>query len=121
MPLPSPGTAFLRPRPREHRVHAFTSAAIASSVSEGRVTSGRSIWIASAGIVLPRMQFGIQIEPQFGYTFEDVRGIARDAEAAGFTGLWVSDHLFLNGEAERTNCLEAWTLLAALSQHTATL
>lgn len=67
------------------------------------------------------MQFGIQIEPQFGFGFDDVREIAREAEAGGFTGLWVSDHLFLNDDSVKRDCLEAWTLLAALSQHTTTL
>lgn len=67
------------------------------------------------------MEFAVQIEPQFGYTYEDVRDIARDAEAAGFTALWVSDHLFLGPDAVATNCLEAWTLLAALARDTRTL
>lgn len=72
-------------------------------------------------VVWAAMQFGIQIEPQFGFSFDEVRDIARDAESSGFTGLWVSDHLFLNNAAVDTNCLEAWTLLAALAQHTSTL
>ena len=67
------------------------------------------------------MRFGIQIEPQFGFTYEDVRDIARDAEAGGFDALWVSDHLFLNDTSVATSCLEAWTLLAALTQVTSRL
>jgi F420-dependent oxidoreductase-like protein len=67
------------------------------------------------------MQFGIQIEPQFGYTFDDVRDIAREAEANRFAALWCSDHLFLNRNAADLNCLETWTLLAALTQQTRTL
>ncbi len=67
------------------------------------------------------MQFGIQIEPQFGFTYEDVRAIAQDAEASGLHALWVSDHFFLNNESTATNCLEAWTLLAALARDTKTL
>jgi len=67
------------------------------------------------------VRFGIQIEPQFGFTYEDIRDIARDAESRGFAGLWVSDHLFLDQNAGGTNCLEAWTLLAALSRETRTL
>jgi alkanesulfonate monooxygenase SsuD/methylene tetrahydromethanopterin reductase-like flavin-dependent oxidoreductase (luciferase family) len=35
--------------------------------------------------------------------------------------MWVSDHLFLNDGSARKNCLEAWTLLSALSQVTTTL
>ncbi len=67
------------------------------------------------------MQFAIQIEPQFGYGYEDILAIARDAEAIGFHALWLSDHLFLNRDAVTTNCLEAWTTLAALARDTKTL
>jgi len=64
------------------------------------------------------MDLGVQIEPQFGFKFEDVLAIALDAERAGFTRLWVSDHLFLDPNAVNTACLEAWTLLAALAVRT---
>ncbi len=62
------------------------------------------------------MDFGIQIEPQFGFTYDDIVGIGKAGEAAGFTRLWLSDHLFLDADAVRTDCLEAWTALAALSR-----
>ena len=64
------------------------------------------------------MDLGVQIEPQFGFKFEDVLAIALDAERAGFGRLWVSDHLFLDPNAVTTDCLEAWTLLAALAVRT---
>ena len=64
------------------------------------------------------MDLGVQIEPQFGFKFEDVLAIALDAERAGFNRLWVSDHLFLDPNAVKTDCLEAWTLLAALAVRT---
>src|SRR5256712_9958381 len=64
------------------------------------------------------MDLGVQIEPQFGFRFEDVLAIAHDAEGAGFTRLWISDHLFLAKDAVATDCLEAWTLLAALAVRT---
>ena len=64
------------------------------------------------------MDLGIQIEPQFGFTFEDVLAIANDGEAAGFSRLWLSDHLFLAKDSVHTDCLEAWTLLAALAVRT---
>ena len=67
------------------------------------------------------MRFGIQIEPQFGFTYHDVKQIAIDAETLGADAIWVSDHLFLNGDSAKTDCLEAWTLLAALSQVTTRL
>ena len=64
------------------------------------------------------MDLGVQIEPQFGFTYADVVGIAREAEGSGFRTLWVSDHLFLGADAVATDCLEAWTLLAALAVDT---
>jgi len=64
------------------------------------------------------MDLGVQIEPQFGFKVEDVLAIALDAERVGFNRLWVSDHLFLDPNAVKTDCLEAWTLLAALAVRT---
>jgi F420-dependent oxidoreductase-like protein len=64
------------------------------------------------------MNLGVQIEPQFGFKFEDILAIANDARAAGFTRVWVSDHLFNDADAVATDCLEAWTLLAALAVKT---
>ena len=64
------------------------------------------------------MDLGVQIEPQFGFSYDSVRDIARAASTAGFTRLWVSDHLFLNKDSVATDCLEAWTLLAALARDT---
>jgi F420-dependent oxidoreductase-like protein len=64
------------------------------------------------------MDLGVQIEPQFGFSYERVRDIARAAHTAGFTRLWVSDHLLLGKDAVATDCLEAWTLLAALARDT---
>ena len=64
------------------------------------------------------MDLGVQIEPQFGFSYESVRDIARAANTAGFTRLWVSDHLFLGKDSVAQDCLEAWTLLAALARDT---
>ncbi len=63
---------------------------------------------------------GIQIEPAFGFTFEEVVQIARLAEQTGYHALWASDHLYLGAQAHRP-CLEAWTLLTALAPLTTTL
>ena len=67
------------------------------------------------------MDLGVQIEPQFGFSYSDVVAIAREAETAGFRALWASDHLFLGPDAVATDCLEAWTLLAALAIDTKTI
>ncbi len=67
------------------------------------------------------IRFGIQIEPQFGFTFDDVVDIARTAEQTGCHALWSSDHLLWDEHSEQRNCLEAWTLLTALAPLTSTL
>ena len=64
------------------------------------------------------MDLGVQIEPQFGFSYERIRDIAREAHRCGFTRLWVSDHLLLHKDAVATDCLEAWTVLAALARDT---
>jgi F420-dependent oxidoreductase-like protein len=67
------------------------------------------------------MDAGLFIEPQFGFPYDVIRELALDAEAMGFSHLWVSDHFFFRADEAQTHCLEAWTLLAALSQVTARL
>ncbi len=67
------------------------------------------------------MDFGIQVEPQLGFGYEDIVAIGKAGESAGFTRLWLSDHLFLGPDASRTDCLEAWTALAALARDLRTI
>jgi len=67
------------------------------------------------------VDLGIQIEPQLGFSYDDIVRIGRAGEQAGFTRLWLSDHLFLNPDAVRTDCLEAWTTLAALARDLKTI
>jgi len=64
------------------------------------------------------VEFGIQVEPQFGFGYEEFVDIAHHAEEAGFTSLWLSDHLLLKQESVSTDCFETWTLLAALARET---
>jgi F420-dependent oxidoreductase-like protein len=66
-------------------------------------------------------RFGIQIEPQFGFTFAQVAELAKEAERLGFTALWASDHLFWDAHSEQRNCLDAWTLITALAPMTTRL
>ncbi|MDA1297458.1 MAG: TIGR03560 family F420-dependent LLM class oxidoreductase [Chloroflexi bacterium] len=59
--------------------------------------------------------FGLQIEPSFGFSYEDVAGLARSLRPNGFNSMWASDHFMLNdGEPDR-DCLECWTLLTAIA------
>jgi len=61
------------------------------------------------------MEFGLQIEPAFGFAYEDVARLAGECRAHGYTSIWASDHFMLDtGHADR-NCLDCWTLLAALA------
>lgn len=64
------------------------------------------------------VKFGIQIEPQFGFDYNFVEQIALEGEKIGFDSIWFSDHLFLDDKSETTDCMEAWTLLAALASKT---
>jgi F420-dependent oxidoreductase-like protein len=70
---------------------------------------------------MPQIDFGVQIEPQYGFTYEMIRDIAREAESLGFESLWVSDHFFMTDDSVGTPCLECWTTLTALARDTKTL
>ncbi len=63
-------------------------------------------------------KFGIQIEPQLGFSYKGVEQIALEGEKAGYHSVWSSDHFFLNDKSENRDCMEAWTLLAALASST---
>ena len=67
------------------------------------------------------VEIGIQIEPQFGFSYGDVRDIALLCERVGFNSLWCSDHFFLDGQSEERNCFDPWTLLAGLARETSLL
>ncbi len=64
------------------------------------------------------IKFGVHIEPQVGYTYEQALAIAKEAEKLGYHSFWCSDHIFLDANSAERNCLEAWTLLAALAADT---
>ena len=68
-----------------------------------------------------KIEFGVQIEPQFGYTYSGIKEIAIHAEKQGFESIWISDHFMIRPEAVDVNCLEAWSVLTALARDTETL
>lgn len=68
-----------------------------------------------------KIDYGVQIEPQFGYTYEHIKETALAAEKHGFESLWTSDHFLIRPEAVDVNCLECWTTLSALAAETKTL
>lgn len=59
--------------------------------------------------------FGLQIEPAFGFDYETVADLAKSLRPNGFNSMWSSDHFMINdGEPDR-NCLECWMLLTAIA------
>lgn len=67
------------------------------------------------------MRITLGISPAAGWTYPEVRELAQGAEAAGFGTFWVADHFFGGDGIPDRDCLEAWTLLAALARETTTL
>ena len=67
------------------------------------------------------VDFGVQIEPQYGFTYEHIREVAAEAERLGFESIWVSDHFFMTEDSLDINCLECWTVLTALARDTSRL
>ncbi|OGD47854.1 hypothetical protein A3K69_05950 [Candidatus Bathyarchaeota archaeon RBG_16_57_9] len=71
--------------------------------------------------IMAPLDFGVQIEPQYGFTYDQIRAVARAAEGLGYESIWVSDHLFLTPQTVETNCLECYTVLTALARDTGRL
>lgn len=67
------------------------------------------------------MRLAILVSPAAGWTYPEIRDLARDAETTGFGTFWVSDHFFGGEGFPDRNCLEAWTLVAALARDTSTI
>src|SRR2546427_6986556 len=66
------------------------------------------------------MRLGVIVSPAAGFSYDEIRALAKGAEKSGFDSFWVSDHFFGGpGGTPDRNCLEAWTLLAALARDTA--
>jgi alkanesulfonate monooxygenase SsuD/methylene tetrahydromethanopterin reductase-like flavin-dependent oxidoreductase (luciferase family) len=60
------------------------------------------------------MEFGVQVEPQFGFSFEDVVKIAETAVDSGFSSVWFSDHFMLDVDSTERVLLDPWLLMTAL-------
>ena len=60
------------------------------------------------------MQIGVQIEPQFGFTYDRIQEIAEHALLTGFSHVWFSDHFMLNRDATDRVLLNPWLTMAAL-------
>jgi alkanesulfonate monooxygenase SsuD/methylene tetrahydromethanopterin reductase-like flavin-dependent oxidoreductase (luciferase family) len=66
------------------------------------------------GKMLMELSFGLQLEPQFGYTKDDVDQFANLIENSKFDTIWVSDHMFLDTESQGKSAFDALTLMTYL-------
>lgn len=67
------------------------------------------------------MDFGLQIEPAYGFEYDYAAEIANTSSQHGYTSVWASDHFMLNLTDSDRNCMDCWTLLAALARDTSGL
>ncbi len=58
----------------------------------------------------------MQIEPQFGFDYNQVLEISKAAVRNGFTTLWFSDHFMLDKNATDRILLDPWIMMSALVQ-----
>jgi F420-dependent oxidoreductase-like protein len=65
------------------------------------------------------LKIAVIFSPAGGHSYAELRDLAREAERVGVESFWVSDHFFGGavGVPDR-DCLEAFTLLAALARET---
>ncbi len=64
------------------------------------------------------MKISINIQPQLGYTYNDIVTLAKAAEDSGFYSFTVSDHFFGPVEGHEMQSHDAWTTLALLVPQT---
>jgi F420-dependent oxidoreductase-like protein len=67
------------------------------------------------------MKLGIIVSPAAGYSYEELLALARETERKGVESFGVIDHFFGGEGFPDRDCLEAWTLLAALARDTKTV
>jgi F420-dependent oxidoreductase-like protein len=64
------------------------------------------------------MKISVHIEPQLGYTYNDIVTLAKAAEDSGFCRFTVSDHFFGPVQGREVQSHDAWTTLALLVPQT---
>jgi probable F420-dependent oxidoreductase len=67
------------------------------------------------------MKIGTIVSPAAGWSYAELSELAQISERAGFESFWASDHFFGGEGFPDRDCLEAWTLLAALARDTKTI
>jgi F420-dependent oxidoreductase-like protein len=64
------------------------------------------------------VDLGVIVSPAAGFSYEELLEVARATERRGLESFWVSDHFFGGEGFPDRDCLEAWTLIAALARDT---
>ena len=67
------------------------------------------------------MQLRVMTEPQEGATYDDLLGVAQEAERLGFNGFFRSDHFQNISSDPGPGSTDAWITLAGLARETATI
>ncbi len=65
--------------------------------------------------------YGLQIEPQFGYDFEQIKEMVQAAEKSGFSHAWFSDHFMLTADSTDVLAYECFTAMMAAVSYTSKL
>ena len=62
--------------------------------------------------------YGVQIEPQFGFTFNEIKDIVQYAEEIEMTHAWFSDHFMLRADSIDQNSFECISAMMAAASYT---
>ncbi|MCG3216838.1 MAG: TIGR03560 family F420-dependent LLM class oxidoreductase [Candidatus Heimdallarchaeota archaeon] len=65
-----------------------------------------------------KIKFGVFNEPSLGYDYSTLEQYALEAEKYEYDSYWISDHLLFFRKFPLRNCLDSWTVLAALAKVT---
>lgn len=64
------------------------------------------------------INYGVQIEPQFGYDFNQIYEICKSAEENNFSHAWFSDHFMMTKDSTDQISYEAFTAMMAAASKT---
>jgi alkanesulfonate monooxygenase SsuD/methylene tetrahydromethanopterin reductase-like flavin-dependent oxidoreductase (luciferase family) len=70
--------------------------------------------MTNEGNRIMKTSYGIQLEPQFGYTKDQIDNFATTIEKSRFDSIWVSDHMFLDKQAVGKSAFDALTVMTYL-------
>jgi len=62
--------------------------------------------------------YGLQIEPQFGFNFEQIKEMVQFAEKNKFSHAWFSDHFMMTADSTETLAYECFTAMMAAVSYT---